>query len=91
MKFLSQFTADQWRNWVLLYSLSSLKGMLPSQDYDCWLLFVKAAYVLCQRSITLQQVEQADLFLLEFCSTFERLYDKQDEFALAWTLERVLA
>lgn len=46
------------------------------QHYDCWLLFVKAAYLLCQRSITLQEVNQADEYLMEFCDTFENLYGK---------------
>ncbi len=36
----SSFTADQWRNWTLIYSLCSLKGIIPHKDYDCWLLFV---------------------------------------------------
>ena len=70
----SQFTADQWRNWTLLYSLASLKGTIPLEHYDCWLLFVQASHLLCQRSITKQQVNQADMLLLEFCNTFERLY-----------------
>ena len=31
----SGFTAEQWRNWTLIYSLCAL---IPSQHYDCWLL-----------------------------------------------------
>lgn len=61
-----------------LYSLSSVKGMIPPQDYDCWLHFVKASNLLCRRSLTVQQVDQADLHLMEFCSTFERLYGKEN-------------
>lgn len=36
----SLFTADQWRNWVRIYSLYALHGILPSVDYECILLFV---------------------------------------------------
>lgn len=72
----SGFTADQWRNWTLLYSLCCLKDLLPFRDYDCWLLFVKACHLLCRRSITLKQLEEADTFLLEFCHVFETLYGK---------------
>lgn len=68
------FTADQWRNWILLYSLCSLKDLLPHRDYDCWLLFVKACHLLCRRSITLRQLDEADSILMEFCQTFEQLY-----------------
>ena len=74
----AQFTADQWRNWTLLYSLCALKGIIPYKDYDCWLLFVKAASLLCHRSISLQQVDKADSLLMEFCETFERLYGKNN-------------
>ena len=52
----SGFTAEQWRNWCVIYSLFSLKGLIPYKDYDCWLLFVKAVSILCQRNITLEEV-----------------------------------
>ena len=73
MSGFSQFTADQWHNWTLLYSLSALKGIISLEHYDCWLLFVKATNLLCQSSITVQQVDQADLLLMEFCTTFKNL------------------
>ena len=41
------FTAEQWKNWILLYSLSALKGCLPFIHYNCWLLFVKACRLVC--------------------------------------------
>ena len=40
----SSFTAEQWKNWTLLYSLYSLKEILPHQHYACWKLFVKACF-----------------------------------------------
>ena len=36
------FTAAQWRNWITVYSLVVLKGLLPVEHLQCWLLFVKA-------------------------------------------------
>lgn len=73
----SGFTAEQWRNWTLIYSLCALKGVIPSKDYDCWLMFVKATSILCRRQITLTQLEQGDFLLMEFCKVFERLYGKE--------------
>lgn len=73
----ANFTAEQWRNWVLIYSLCSVKGYIPHQHYDCWLLFVKAVSLLCCRQITLQEIEKADALLMDFCETFERLYGKE--------------
>ena len=71
----SAFTADQWKNWILLYSLPSLKGILPHRDYNCWLLFVKACNLLCRCFITTDQLEEADKILLMFCKQFEQIYD----------------
>ena len=73
----SGFTAEQWRNWTLIYSLCCLKGILPHRHYDCWLLFVKSTSLLCRRSITLQELDRADALLLEFCEAFEKLYGKE--------------
>ena len=69
------FTAEQWKNWILLYSLPALKGCLPFNHYNCWLLFVKACCrLVCSRSITLSQLVEADVLLLSFCKKFEELY-----------------
>lgn len=70
----SGFTAEQWRNWTLIYSLRSLKGILPHRHYDCCLLAVS---ILCQRQITIEEVERGDNLLMEFCEAFESLYGKE--------------
>ena len=44
----SGFTAEQWRNWTILYSLSALKGVLPHEHFSCWHLFVKACHLFCR-------------------------------------------
>ena len=73
----SSFTAEQWRNWTLIYSLCSLKEILPYRHYDCWLLFVKSTSLLCRRSITLQELNKADELLMDFCKKFVELYGEQ--------------
>ena len=73
----TSFTAEQWKNCILVSSLCSLKGIIPHHHYNCWLLFVKAASLLCQRRITLNELKRADELLIEFCSTFEAVYGKQ--------------
>ena len=73
----SGFSADQWRNWTLLYSLFSLKDILHYSHYNCWKLFVRACHLLCCRSITAGQIEEADKLLNEFCIAFENLYGKK--------------
>ena len=29
------YTAEQWKNWTLYFSLFALKGALPRQHYNC--------------------------------------------------------
>lgn len=74
----SGFKAEQFRNWVLIFSNYSLKSILPHSHFDCWHLFVKACHLLCRRTITEKQALDADNFLMEFCRTFESLYGKEN-------------
>ena len=70
------FTAEQWQNWTTLFSLYSLKDILPFRDYNCWHSFVKAAYLLCSRKVSLHEIEEADKHLMEFLHSFQTLYGK---------------
>ena len=40
------FTAEQWMNWTLVYSLYALRGLIPEEDYKCWESFVLACRLL---------------------------------------------
>ena len=55
----SAITADEWKNWILLYSVFALDGILPSQHFHCWCLFVKACMFICQLIITDEDIEQS--------------------------------
>ena len=30
------FTADEWKHWILLYSVFALKNILADEHYSCW-------------------------------------------------------
>ena len=32
----ASFTADEWKNWILVYSVFALRDVLPQRDYQCW-------------------------------------------------------
>ena len=70
----SSFTADQWKNWVLIYSQVALKDILPAQHYDCWHEFVLACHIMCSRAISHVGVSKMDGHLMKFCKTVERLF-----------------
>ena len=29
------FTADEWKHWILIYSIFALHGVIPANDYSC--------------------------------------------------------
>ena len=70
----SAFTADEWKHWILIYSMYALFGVLPGRDYSCWLLFVKCCMKLCKSVITRQEILNAHELLVEFCKSFQQLY-----------------
>ena len=77
MKISSKFSglsADQWKNWVLIFSAIALKGNIPSDHYQCWLVYVRACKLLLSRSLTIEQTTSADQYLVLFCKKFESLF-----------------
>ena len=70
------FTASQWKNWITIYSPVVLKGILPRNHLQCWLLFVRACVLMSKRYILSREIDTADLYLLQFCLRFEALYGK---------------
>lgn len=41
------FSAAEWKNWTVTFSLYALCGILPEEDYRCWEQFVIACRILC--------------------------------------------
>lgn len=72
----SGFTADQLKNWVNLYSIPCLHSVLPSANVENWRRFVLACRIVCQHSLTVEQIALADALLLAFCKGVEHLYGK---------------
>lgn len=70
----SDFTADQYNNWVTLYSIPFMYGVIGSDHLECWRHFVTACRLLCQRSLSVTDVELVDALLLLFCRCVQRMY-----------------
>jgi len=73
----ASFTADEWKYWILMYSLYSLHGVLPDNHYKCWCLFVDACRLLCLPVVSESQVNAAHTHLVNYCKTFESLYGSE--------------
>ena len=46
------FTADQFKNWVLYYSLIALHGILVNADMECWKHFVLGCRIFCSKHVS---------------------------------------
>lgn len=73
----SGFTAEQLKNWVILYSMYALGGLISQDEYHCWQSFVLACYFLCRRTVSRVDVIKANTLLVKFCQRMERLYGKE--------------
>ena len=76
-KFFSGFTAEQWKNWVTVFSPFALFGHLPTAHYKSWLNFVKACKLLSQPTIKISDVGAAHSLLVRFCRDVENFYGKE--------------
>ena len=72
----SGFTAEQWKSWVLYFSLPVLKPLLPAEHYDCWHKFVQACYIFYRRNISEEEVNSSDEAIMKFCECFLSVYGK---------------
>ena len=72
----SGFKADQFKIWILLYSIPALFEVLPKEHLECWRHYVLACRILCKQQLTLFDIDLADALLLKFCKKVELLYGK---------------
>lgn len=70
----SSFTADQWKNWTIVFSLFALHGIIRDEHLECWRTFVQACHLLTTPAISKEAVEESHKLLLDFCIQFETLY-----------------
>ena len=68
------FTANQWKNWITIYSLVILKDLLPPAHLQCWQLFVRSCIILSAYCTRSSDFNAADVFLQQFCRQFQSLY-----------------
>ena len=71
---MASLTADQWKNWVLGYSMFAIHSILPPEHVKCWSIFVEACSVLLKPVLTFEDVTKGDEKLIAFCTEYERLY-----------------
>lgn len=70
----NKWHANEWRNWILYYSLPCMQGLLPARYLKHHNLFVSAIYLLLQDRILLSDIERASRYLGHYCKEYGRLY-----------------
>ena len=73
MKLYKTMKAQEWKNWVLVYSLFCLRNVLQRKHFNMWQIFVRACTILLSTSIGKKEVENAHQLLVLFCKTFEQI------------------
>ena len=72
----SGFTADQFKNWIVFFSIPALYNILPREHLECWRHFVLACRILCQHSLSKDEVSLADALIMQFCKHVQILYGR---------------
>ena len=68
---------DDWKTWLLVYSLYCLKGIIPNSYYNMWTTFVLACKLITKRQIQVNDLERAhDLFVL-YANKYVELFGKE--------------
>ena len=68
------FTADQWNNWITVFSPVARNHILSFADYCCWLLFVWVCFLLSNQIISTHTIDEIHHYLTHFCKCFKELY-----------------
>ncbi|GES76294.1 hypothetical protein GLOIN_2v1835774 [Rhizophagus clarus] len=79
VKYHNGFKAEEWANWVVLYSMPLLKEHLPNKIIQGWSLFVAAVRLCQKRIISIADVNEIQHLILGFYNYYERIYYHQDQ------------
>lgn len=64
----SGFTANWYKNWVVLFSIPVLYGYVQPTHLEYWRHFVLGCRIPCKYSLSTRDLQLADALLLRFCS-----------------------
>jgi len=68
------FTAQQWLNWTIYFSIYCLYNLLSVDEIEFWRHYVLACRIPCKKELTQDDITVADTLLLRFCKRVRRIY-----------------
>jgi len=69
------YKASEYYNWLLYYSIPTLKNYLPTRYFQHWFLLVMSIFILLKRDIKLLDIEDAENMLKMFVKQIPDLYN----------------
>jgi len=69
------YKASEYYNWLLYYSIPTLKNYLPTRYFQHWFLLVTSIFILLKRDIKLLDIEDAKNMLKMFVKQIPDLYN----------------
>ncbi|XP_044007480.1 uncharacterized protein LOC122852000 isoform X2 [Aphidius gifuensis] len=67
---------SEWQDWLIMYSLICLKGLLKNENFNHLAMLVAAMNILLQDSITQESLEKAEELLIKFVIRYQKFYGK---------------
>lgn len=80
LKQRADWHGNEWRSWLLYYSLPCLKGFLPNRYLKHHCMLVSAIHTLLKDNISRHDLESATWNLGEYVSDFQNLYTPEEMF-----------
>ncbi|CAN8023538.1 unnamed protein product [Ixodes persulcatus] len=71
----SYWKANEWRNWLLYYSVPCLENLLPHRYWKHWCLLAEAIWILLSTRISQEMISHAESLLKRFVDQVLRLYN----------------
>ncbi|KYN20119.1 hypothetical protein ALC57_07547 [Trachymyrmex cornetzi] len=78
LKERSFWKANEWRTWLLYYSLPCLKNILPLKYYKHHCLLVSAIYTFLRNKISISDIDNTTWNLVQYVTEFQKLYGPQN-------------
>lgn len=75
---LNYYKATEFYNWLLFYSLPTMKNYLEDEYFQHWILLVIATHTLLKDKITFNEIEESEILLELFVSQIEKLYGEKE-------------
>ena len=69
-----QLPATECREWLLHFSVPVLEGVLPPVAHVHYMLLVSAINLLNKEKVLMDEIDYAEMLLLDFCRLFPEVY-----------------